>query len=125
MKTAAIGIVVKNNEVLLVNRKFPPKLWAPPGGFLDPGETPEETVSREVWEETGVTCEVIGKVHEFDYHDAYNDSHIDVYVCKYLSGELECSFESLDVHWFDIAHLPTPISPESSIFEMAVQQMNR
>ena len=30
----------------------PPLFWKPPGGHGDPGETPEQTAVREVWEET-------------------------------------------------------------------------
>lgn len=29
--------------------------WVPPGGGAEPGETAEETVRRELWEETGLT----------------------------------------------------------------------
>jgi len=28
--------------------------WAPPGGMIEPGETPADAVVREVWEETGL-----------------------------------------------------------------------
>jgi len=117
MNTAAIGIVVKEYQVLLVNRRFPPQLWSPPGGFLDPGESPEETVRRESWEETGILCEVFSKIHEFDF----NQSHILVYTCRYISGDLKCSYESLDVGWFEINNLPAPLSPEIEIFNKALQ----
>lgn len=120
MKTAAIGVVIKENEILLVHRRFYPQLWAPPGGFLDPGETPEETVKREIWEETGVHCQVFSKVYEFDF----NDSHILVYACKYLSGDLQLSYESLDVNWFDINQLPSPLSPEATVFIDALRIIN-
>lgn len=118
MSKAAMGIVIKDNQILLVNRKFPPKLWSPPGGFMDPGESPEETVTREVWEETGITCEVMTKVHEFTYHQ----SHILVYACKYISGSLQCSFESIDLGWFDMDHLPNPLSPELEVFKKAMNE---
>lgn len=121
MKLAAFGIVIKDNEVLLVNRRFPPQLWAPPGGFIDPGESPEETVRRETWEETGVVCEVFSKIYEFDY----NESHLLVYLCRYISGELKCSYESLDVGWFNIDKLPTPISPDDTIFSRAIELVQK
>ncbi len=115
MKNVAMGIVIKEDQVLLVNRRFPPKLWSPPGGFTDKDELPEQTVQREVWEETGIRCKVLKKIHEF----ASYQSQISVYACKYISGELRCSFESIDVDWFPLDNLPDPISPDSSIFKKA------
>lgn len=116
MNIAAIGIVLKDQEILLVKRRFPPVLWSPPGGFLDPGEEPEETVQREVCEETGIDCEVIGKIHEF----THKNSKILVYACQYISGYLQCSFESTTLGWFDIEELPAPISPDVHIFKSAI-----
>lgn len=117
MKIAAMGIVIKDNQVLLVNRKWHPKLWSPPGGFVDAGETEEQAVYREVWEETGVICQVIGKVHEL----VYENSHVVIYACSYLSGELQCSFESFEVRWFEIDRLPSPLSPDITVFENALR----
>lgn len=34
--------------------------WMPPGGHVDPNETPEETARRECKEETGLDVEIIG-----------------------------------------------------------------
>ncbi|MDF2546218.1 NUDIX hydrolase [Anaerosolibacter sp.] len=117
MKVAAMGIVVKDHQVLLVHRKWYPKLWGPPGGFVDPGETKEEAVCREIWEETGILCQIEQQIHEF----MYEDSHITVYACQYISGQLQCSFESHEVGWFSMNQLPSPISPDITIFEKAMQ----
>ncbi|MBF8983926.1 NUDIX hydrolase [Lutibacter sp. B2] len=125
MKKAALGIVAHNDKILLVHRKWHPILWAPAGGYLDPGETEKETVYREIWEETGVKCEVLDKIHTFTYKDEYSHSLIIVYACKYLSGNLTCSFESQDVQWFDIDKLPQPLSPDPSIFKKALEYINK
>lgn len=53
-----LAIVVRGQEVLLVQRKNEPDagLWGFPGGRLEYGETLEQGACRELLEETGVTA---------------------------------------------------------------------
>ena len=46
------------DQVLLVDHKKA-ELWLPPGGHVDPGEDPKETVRREAKEELGVDVEFL------------------------------------------------------------------
>ncbi|MGI8528004.1 MAG: NUDIX domain-containing protein [Geodermatophilaceae bacterium] len=39
-------------QVLLVRHRW--RGWVPPGGTVEPGETPREAAARELFEETGV-----------------------------------------------------------------------
>jgi NAD+ diphosphatase len=50
---------VSDGEHLLLGRQpaWPEKRWSLLAGFVEPGETPEQTVVREVWEESGVRVE--------------------------------------------------------------------
>jgi 8-oxo-dGTP pyrophosphatase MutT (NUDIX family) len=45
----------------------PAGVWALPKGNLDPGERPEETALREVWEETGVRGKLVEKLGDVKY----------------------------------------------------------
>jgi 8-oxo-dGTP pyrophosphatase MutT (NUDIX family) len=45
----------------------PEGVWALPKGNLDPGEKPEETALREVWEETGVRGTLVEKLGDVKY----------------------------------------------------------
>lgn len=59
----AVGAILRNGgRVLLVRRANPPSrgLWAVPGGRVEPGETLEAAVRREVLEETGLRVRVVG-----------------------------------------------------------------
>jgi 8-oxo-dGTP diphosphatase len=51
-----VGVIVeRNGKVLLVRRtKHGAGTWSSPGGYVDLGESPEETAVRETQEETGV-----------------------------------------------------------------------
>ena len=53
---AADSAVRRGNEVLLIQRKYPPMqgAWAFPGGFVDQGEDPNDAALRELQEETGL-----------------------------------------------------------------------
>lgn len=57
--TASGFVLTRNRKVLLVeHRKL--KVWLYPGGHVEPNETPDEAVIREVYEETGITAGILG-----------------------------------------------------------------
>jgi NAD+ diphosphatase len=60
----AVIMSVSNGEHLLLGRQavWPEKRWSVLAGFVEPGETPEQTVVREVWEEAGVKVEKVAYV---------------------------------------------------------------
>ena len=82
-KTATAIVTVTESQILLIKRSTPPFIgyWALPGGRVDLGESVDQTVVREVKEETGLDVEIIRKVsdyhekgvqggYEYDYHPA-------------------------------------------------------
>jgi 8-oxo-dGTP pyrophosphatase MutT (NUDIX family) len=56
----AVGVVFNNaGQALLVEHVFRPNYnWGLPGGWIEPGEDPANTVRREIEEELGLTVEV-------------------------------------------------------------------
>lgn len=85
----------ENKEILLV--KSPQRGWEYPGGMVEPGETLQGALVREIKEEAGVDVEVTGFIGlcKNIEKDIVN---ID-FACKYIGGELTTSIESREVRW--------------------------
>lgn len=61
--TATAFIVDSQKRTLLLWHKRLQR-WMPPGGHVDPNETPEETAARECKEETGLDVEIVGDAQD-------------------------------------------------------------
>ncbi len=56
--TATAFVVAAGRTLLVHHRKL--NTWLPPGGHIDPNELPHLAAIREVYEETGLTIELLG-----------------------------------------------------------------
>lgn len=63
------GIVVFHDKILLMKRTRPSSdglgYWELPGGGLEYGETPNEALIRELYEETGLSIEIVKPAYTF------------------------------------------------------------
>ena len=62
--------------------------WEFPGGKIEPGETPEEAIKREIKEELDTEIEVVKFLDTVEYD--YPEFHLsmDCFICKVISGDL-------------------------------------
>ncbi|HEC04198.1 MAG TPA: NUDIX domain-containing protein [Phycisphaerales bacterium] len=115
------GAAFREGRILLVKECSDGK-WALPGGWADVGESPSESVEREVWEESGFTvkAERLAAVYDRSKHPHRPLMHYHVYklfcICEITGGEPTTSNETEEVAFFDESSLPelsiTKILPE-------------
>lgn len=87
------ALVERGGRYLITQRRenaVLPLLWDFPGGRVEPGETDEAALAREVAERLGATVEV-GQLISFVAHP-YEKYAVDLYLyeCKLLSNDLHC-----------------------------------
>lgn len=78
--------------------------WEFPGGKMEPGESPEEALKREIWEEleTKIVIERLVTTIEYDYPAFHLTMHC--YWCKVETGSLTLK-EHEAARWLDRNHL--------------------
>lgn len=94
-EASAGGIVVREQggelEVAVI-RPHGRSLWALPKGHVDPGETPEQTAVREVWEETGLKATLVAPLGEIRYVYQFRGQRIfkrvHFFLFRYQEGDL-------------------------------------
>jgi 8-oxo-dGTP diphosphatase len=105
-----VGAVVTDGRgrLLMIKRGHEPGagLWSIPGGRIEPGETDEEALVREMFEETGLAVEVgrlIGRVQR----PGPNGTVIDIadYAATVTGGTLRPGDDAADARWVDLADL--------------------
>ena len=81
MAEAARAIIIEDNKLLVMFRnKNGSQYYTLVGGRVDSGETPEQTVAREVQEETGLQVTSCRQVYFEDHPEPYNKQYI--YLCS-------------------------------------------
>ena len=94
----SVAALVTNDQgqILLVNSPW--RGWEYPGGLIEPGESFEAALKREIVEESGVEIEITGFVG-ICKNVARDIVNID-FTARYTGGELTTSEESTEVGWF-------------------------
>jgi 8-oxo-dGTP diphosphatase len=107
---AAGGLVVRDGEVLLVHR---PRYddWTFPKGKCHEAETDEACALREVEEETGLVCRVVGEAGTTEYVDSKGrPKRVRWWLMEPLQGDFAPNDEVDDVRWTEPANAATLIS---------------
>jgi len=114
LSPAIIVLVERGNELLLArSRHFLPGMYSVLAGFVEPGETLEEAVAREVREEVGLT------VRDIQYFGSqpwpFPHSLMIGFTATYAGGEIILDDGEIeDAGWFTVDNLP-PLPGKISI----------
>jgi NAD+ diphosphatase len=122
---AAIVLIHDGDRLLLARSPhFAPGVYSTIAGFVDPGESLEETVVREVREEVGV------ELRDVRYFDSqpwpFPHSLMVGFTAEYAGGEIVTDpTEIEDARWFtphDLPRLPAPLSIARRLIDSFLQR---
>ncbi|MGD1883319.1 MAG: NUDIX hydrolase [Paracoccaceae bacterium] len=132
-KLAALAVVVRGNELLLVRRRNEPDagLWGLPGGHVDWGESIGVAACRELFEETTVKATPGRSLIGLDtiISDEAGNTQFHYYMvaveCIYMTGEPTARDDVFDANWIshdDIRGQQLPLSEDvDTVLNLALQ----
>lgn len=122
---AVITAVIKDGQILLAhNKSFAGNMHSLIAGFLEPGETLEECVQREIFEEVGI------RVKNIKYFSSqpwpFPNSLMVGFVAEYESGEISVDGEEIvKADWFksfEAIELPSKVSIARQIIDWYIEK---
>lgn len=124
LMTVGCGIIIEQENQILLQHRKDYDVWGIPGGVMEPGETFLETAVRETFEETGLTVQQLklfglysGKEGFSEYQNG--DKVFSVQIIFYtngISGELLHSTEESHEHQFFSRNNLPPLNPHQQRF---------
>jgi len=105
------GVVFRDGKILLVQERSDGG-WTLPGGWADPGQSPSESVVREIFEESGYETQArrLLAVYDRSKHPHTPPALFHIYklffLCEITGGSLQTSYETTAVDFFAENEIP-------------------
>jgi ADP-ribose pyrophosphatase YjhB (NUDIX family)/GNAT superfamily N-acetyltransferase len=109
----AVGVVVAlDGNVVLIRRRYEPRAgcWALPAGFMELGESTEDTAIRECHEETGLLVRVDHLLGVYSFGEGQRTGLLIVYAATATGGDLLSADDSTEAGAFTPVDLPSPMA---------------
>jgi 8-oxo-dGTP diphosphatase len=124
------GLDEKDVKVLLIRRGLDPYKgkWAFPGGFLRPGEGPDDCARRELQEEAGLSRIYLEQLYTFGRPDRDPREHVVTIAYFALVNLIEhpptAATDADDAAWFPFDEVPPLAFDHAEILEVARQRLS-
>jgi 8-oxo-dGTP diphosphatase len=116
-KIIGVAVIWNDTGKILIDRRLPQGamggLWEFPGGKVEPGETIEECIKREIQEELAIEIEVGDCLITVDHTYTHLRVTLTVHHCRYVTGipqPIECD----EVRWVGLDELEAFEFPEAN-----------
>jgi len=108
--SVSMGIRDEAGKVCLIRQfRYPAGklLWEIPAGRIEQGESPEEAAIRESGEETGLSCEIVGKVAGFYLAAGFATEYMHMFEMRVtgLSQAKPDEDEAIEVHFLTLEEI--------------------
>jgi A/G-specific adenine glycosylase len=117
-KQIGVAVIWNDRGEILIDRRRQEGLlgglWEFPGGKIEPGETVEACIVREIQEELGIEVSVGDRLITVDHTYTHFRVTLHVHHCQYISGEpqpIECE----EVRWVTLADIEQYPFPKANI----------
>ncbi|WP_143046353.1 8-oxo-dGTP diphosphatase MutT [Trichormus sp. NMC-1] len=117
-KIIGVAVIWNNQEQILIDRRLPGGtmggLWEFPGGKIEIGETIQECIQREIYEELGIEIKVGEHLITIDHTYKHLRVTLTVHHCYHLTGvpqAIECD----EIRWVTWDKLDQFTFPEANV----------
>jgi NAD+ diphosphatase len=123
---AVMALVKRQKHILLARSPhFPPGMYSALAGFVEPGESLEQCIAREVSEEVGV--DVANARYFASQSWPFPHSLMIAFVCEWVSGDIKPQEAEIeDAKWFEVLQLPklpSKISIARKLIDAVIEEM--
>ncbi|ARV61492.1 DNA mismatch repair protein MutT [Nostocales cyanobacterium HT-58-2] len=116
-KIIGVAVIWNDKGQILIDRRraegLMGGLWEFPGGKVEPGESIEECIRREIFEELGIEIEVAEHLITIDHTYTHLRVTLTVHNCRYVAGipqPIECE----EIRWVSLDELEQYAFPEAN-----------